>query len=293
MTVTDNDGFEDFTEIPVNVYISGDCNGDGEVDIFDATIIGLAWGHIYPDVWNTHPHVTALSDKADCNNDGEVDIFDAVIVGANWGHTAWDSKNSNKNMRDKLISIETSHLAVGDTFSIYLKADNPETKEIYAYQYEISVNSNSVKPILQETTDFLSQDGAGTSMMDNTTTNDMIACALSRQSVQNGISGSGNISKVTFEMQQVCASVDLNLSFMFADIYAEEMPLPADMVVSIIETVESEQPLKDEGEIISPGGPFSWNYEMGYRFTSNVNGDIIQLGFWGTGDGNTKTSQRL
>jgi hypothetical protein len=67
----------------VNVYIAGDANGDGEVDIFDATIVGLEWGKETTDYWATNER----GDKADLNNDREVDIFDAVIIGANWGHT--------------------------------------------------------------------------------------------------------------------------------------------------------------------------------------------------------------
>ncbi|MCD4818811.1 MAG: PKD domain-containing protein [Candidatus Cloacimonetes bacterium] len=48
-------------------------------------------------------------------------------------------------------------------------------------------------------------------------------------------------------------------------------------------------PLKDEGVITSPYGTFAWNYEMGYRFTPNVAGSITELGFWGTGNNDTKT----
>ena len=70
--------------ISVNVYIAGDANGDGEVDIFDATIVGLEWGKMTTDYWATNER----GDKADLNNDRDVDIFDAVIIGANWGHLA-------------------------------------------------------------------------------------------------------------------------------------------------------------------------------------------------------------
>lgn len=70
--------------IPVNVYIAGDANGDGEVDIFDATIVGLEWDRTCEcDNWRDR------SDRADLNNDCMVDIFDAVIIGANWELTAY------------------------------------------------------------------------------------------------------------------------------------------------------------------------------------------------------------
>jgi len=72
------------TKILVNVYIAGDANGDGEVDIFDATIVGLEWDEECSGSW-----ATDRKDQADLNNDCVVDIFDAVIIGANWDHTAW------------------------------------------------------------------------------------------------------------------------------------------------------------------------------------------------------------
>jgi hypothetical protein len=76
------------TSFPVNVFIAGDANGDGIVDIFDAVIVGLEWDNectCGDYCWEGEPR----ADKADLNNDKIVDIFDAVIVGANWDHTAW------------------------------------------------------------------------------------------------------------------------------------------------------------------------------------------------------------
>jgi len=73
------------TKIPVNVYIAGDANGDGEVDIFDATLVGIKWDAVCgPDGWDTDQ-----KDQADLNNDCTIDIFDAVIIGANWDNIAW------------------------------------------------------------------------------------------------------------------------------------------------------------------------------------------------------------
>ncbi|MCK4459594.1 MAG: PKD domain-containing protein, partial [Methanosarcinales archaeon] len=86
LTVTDDldPSINDIISIPVNVYIAGDANGDGVVDIFDATIVGFEWGETCEcDTWIDR------SDKADLNNDCVIDIFDAVIIGANWEHTAY------------------------------------------------------------------------------------------------------------------------------------------------------------------------------------------------------------
>lgn len=86
LTVTDDiDSLvTDTITIPVNVYIAGDANGDGEVDIYDAAMMGLEWDKLCEyDTW------TDQSDRADLNNDCIVDIFDAVIIGANWEYTAY------------------------------------------------------------------------------------------------------------------------------------------------------------------------------------------------------------
>ncbi len=48
----------------------GDINGDGVVNIFDASILASRWGTNDPD--------------ADLNGNGVVDIFDASILASNW-----------------------------------------------------------------------------------------------------------------------------------------------------------------------------------------------------------------
>jgi hypothetical protein len=61
----------------VYVGITGDINGDGIVDIFDAVILSKAAGST-PSNSNWNP-------DADLNNDGIVDIFDAVILATHAG----------------------------------------------------------------------------------------------------------------------------------------------------------------------------------------------------------------
>jgi len=94
LTVTDNGDpqLEDEVKFNVTVYMAGDANGDGRVNIMDAALVGLNWGEEAADpaitcgyVWGTDKD----ADAADLNNDCKVDILDAVIVGTLWGHTAW------------------------------------------------------------------------------------------------------------------------------------------------------------------------------------------------------------
>jgi len=74
----------DAVTIPVNVYIAGDANADGKVNILDATLVGLKWGETCADCWEGNDD----GDWADLNNDCKVNILDAVIIGTCWGHEA-------------------------------------------------------------------------------------------------------------------------------------------------------------------------------------------------------------
>jgi hypothetical protein len=76
--------------IPVTVWIAGDTNGDGIVNIGDTVTFGIQFGkqaEIGPDGlrWHNNP----AGDKADLNNDEWVNIGDAMLLGTSWGHTAW------------------------------------------------------------------------------------------------------------------------------------------------------------------------------------------------------------
>ena len=75
---------EDTTTIPVNIYIAGDANADGKVNILDATLVGLEWGETCTDGWEGND----AGDRADLNNDCRVNILDAVIIGTCWGDEA-------------------------------------------------------------------------------------------------------------------------------------------------------------------------------------------------------------
>jgi hypothetical protein len=75
LTVTDNGGMTNNTSGKVVIWIAGDANGDGKVNILDASLVGLKW--------NSNP----ADPCADLNNDGKVNILDASIIGLNWGKT--------------------------------------------------------------------------------------------------------------------------------------------------------------------------------------------------------------
>ena len=79
------------TEVEVAVYIAGDTNGDGVVDIFDAACVGKHWGQMATGPSGTCGYLWTdpQADEADLNNDNEVDTIDAMIVGTNWNHLAY------------------------------------------------------------------------------------------------------------------------------------------------------------------------------------------------------------
>ncbi|MCK4822625.1 hypothetical protein KA005_43075, partial [bacterium] len=107
LTVTD-DGCPEETstdDFPVTVYIAGDANGDGSVDIMDAAFVGMHWNECccasgsctcYPGPCNASVSGCMENlwddlqqDRADLNNDCNINVLDAMITGANWGYTAW------------------------------------------------------------------------------------------------------------------------------------------------------------------------------------------------------------
>jgi hypothetical protein len=92
LTVTDDGDphqLDNTTYFDVIVYTAGDANGDGKVNILDATIVGLEWGATTDCSGAYCWDGDARGSKADLNNDCKVNILDAVIIGTCWGHTAW------------------------------------------------------------------------------------------------------------------------------------------------------------------------------------------------------------
>jgi PKD repeat protein len=73
-------GVVDSDTVSTPVYIAGDANGDGRVDIFDAVAVGQAW--------ETSRDQPGYEPAADLNNDGRIDIFDAVVIGRHWRERA-------------------------------------------------------------------------------------------------------------------------------------------------------------------------------------------------------------
>jgi len=79
------------SEVPVMIYIAGDTNGDGVVNIFDLACVGKHWGQSATGPGSTCDYYWAdlQQDEADLNNDNDVDTIDAMIVGTNWNHLAY------------------------------------------------------------------------------------------------------------------------------------------------------------------------------------------------------------
>ncbi|MFH1460186.1 MAG: C25 family cysteine peptidase [Candidatus Omnitrophota bacterium] len=76
---TDNHNAAGKGLITITVYIQGDFNKDGRVDMQDWLIFSSAWGAVKGDE-NYLPDV-------DLNNDGKIDMLDQQIFSSNWGRT--------------------------------------------------------------------------------------------------------------------------------------------------------------------------------------------------------------
>lgn len=83
LKVTDANGLNSNVTKTVRVRViglTGDVNGDGKVDIYDALLVARSYGSRPGDPnWNSN---------ADINNDKLVDIYDAIIIAGNYGKTA-------------------------------------------------------------------------------------------------------------------------------------------------------------------------------------------------------------
>ena len=79
------------TSVEVVVYIAGDTNGDGKVDICDAAYVGKRYGQtaIGPTATCGYYWTDPQADEADLNNDNRVSTIDLMIVGTNWNHLAY------------------------------------------------------------------------------------------------------------------------------------------------------------------------------------------------------------
>jgi len=76
LTVTDDDGAEDSDILTVTVYLAGDVNHDGCVNIYDLAKIAVAGDSATGD--------SRFNPDADFNNDGMIDFDDLALLAANW-----------------------------------------------------------------------------------------------------------------------------------------------------------------------------------------------------------------
>jgi PKD repeat protein len=83
LNVTDASGFKGYSASIVMVRVSGvtgDINGDGVVDIYDAIILAGAY--------NSKPGDSNWNPNADINGDNVVDIYDAIMLSSHYGATS-------------------------------------------------------------------------------------------------------------------------------------------------------------------------------------------------------------
>ncbi|MEM7346127.1 MAG: cohesin domain-containing protein [Chloroflexota bacterium] len=66
----------DVTELATVTLLAGDINGDDQIDIADATAVGIAFGS------------TAADEISDLNDDAVVDVLDLILMAANYGQTS-------------------------------------------------------------------------------------------------------------------------------------------------------------------------------------------------------------
>lgn len=104
---------------------AGDLSQNGQIDIDDAVIIGLAW--------NSQPGAPNWDPRADLNQDEKVNILDVVIIQRNWGKESTSSGRA-PNLRQGVSS---------DTLVLISPANNRLSGEGESLEMEIQVQNVS------------------------------------------------------------------------------------------------------------------------------------------------------
>jgi len=113
------------------------------------------------------------------------------------------------------ISVSPASIAVshGDTFIIEIMVD-PKGEEIYAVQYDLYFDNNLLNATSQTKGTFLSQDGASTVDIPNEINNTIgkIEYGEFRTGIENGVSNSGVLASISFEVIGASGTSKLKLS---------------------------------------------------------------------------------
>jgi outer membrane protein assembly factor BamB len=263
ITASDGEALIGTDTVATPIYIPGDTNGDGVVNIFDAVAIGSSW--------QAQRGQDSYSDAGDLNNDGVIDIFDAVAIGSNWQTQAQAQTEPETGAQIKTTGVDSS-VKVPDSTSTSARttadADavvsiNPQTTQLPANATEsltVDIVVNTTKPLagieisLQydasslnasiSSGTFLSSDGADTSNPVSPSVNEStgtINYSEFRQSPDEpGITGNGTLFTLTFNSTEATLDSQLNLTSVSLSDPASQ-PIPTQLRNSTVtDTIDNE-----------------------------------------------------
>ena len=236
VTASDTGGLTTTETVATPVYIPGDTNGDGVVDIFDAVAIGSSW--------QAQRGQDSYSDAGDLNNDGVVDIFDAVAIGSNWQRQAQTQTQADTGTQTQTgvaaaaaVPESTSTGTTADTdadagtgavVSVTPQTTQLSTNATDPFTVDIVVNTTQplagVQADLEYNTSvlnasvsggpFLSSDGADTNTPVPPTVNETTGTVSYSEFrlASEGITGNGTVFTVTFEPTEATPDSQLSLT---------------------------------------------------------------------------------
>jgi hypothetical protein len=80
LNVTDSKGLSSVGAADISIFLLGDINSDGQIDILDISLVAYSFG--------SHPGNEKWSEQADLNSDDAVDILDISLIATRYGTVA-------------------------------------------------------------------------------------------------------------------------------------------------------------------------------------------------------------
>lgn len=80
LNVTDSKGLSSVGTADISIFLLGDINCDGQINILDISLVAYSFG--------SHPENEKWNEKADLTNDDTIDILDISIVATRYGMVA-------------------------------------------------------------------------------------------------------------------------------------------------------------------------------------------------------------
>jgi len=171
-------------------------SSNGKVDIFDLAAVGSAYGSSKGQP-NYNPSADVAGEK------DKINIFDLAKVGMEYGTTIQPLSPGSTQV---YVNPAYQDVPVGSKFNISINIIT--TDQIYAGEFKLYFNKTKIVANSVVEGDFLKKDGASTfPVIIINNTEGWISFADTRFGVQSGVTGSGTLANISFNVTSSGASI--------------------------------------------------------------------------------------